>query len=166
MIRCLVTLVLQAAMPALLAEAGILIEAEYGPTKVLLDRVRHGGEFDGMLLTRAGCEELAASGLCNPSSIFDIAVSRVGLALTDGAPRPDISTPDALRDVLSAGPVAYSVAGPSGQAFAAAERLAASNPLCSLRVVPDAGPYAPLEAPESLIEVLNAESPRRSTGQQ
>ncbi len=44
-----------------------------------------------------------------------------------------------------------------GQAFAAAERLAGSNPLCALRVVPGAGPYAPLEAPGSMIEVLNEE---------
>lgn len=44
-----------------------------------------------------------------------------------------------------------------GQAFAAAERLAASNPACVLRVVPGAGPYAPLEAPGSVIEVLNEE---------
>ncbi len=44
-----------------------------------------------------------------------------------------------------------------GGAFAAAEKLAASNPACKLRVVPDAGPYAPLEAPGSLIEVLGEE---------
>ena len=44
-----------------------------------------------------------------------------------------------------------------GPAYKAVERLAASNPLCTLRVVPDAGPYAPLEAPESMIEVLAKE---------
>lgn len=44
-----------------------------------------------------------------------------------------------------------------GQAFAAAERLAGSNELCTLRVVPNAGPYAPLETPESMIAVLNGE---------
>ena len=44
-----------------------------------------------------------------------------------------------------------------GGAFAAAERLASSSPACTLRVVPDAGPYAPLEAPGSLIEVLGEE---------
>ena len=44
-----------------------------------------------------------------------------------------------------------------GTAFAAVERLAASNPKCRLRVVPGAGPYAPLEAPEAMIAVLNEE---------
>ena len=44
-----------------------------------------------------------------------------------------------------------------GAAFAAAERLAASCPTCKLRVVPEAGPYAPLESPGSLIEVLGEE---------
>ena len=44
-----------------------------------------------------------------------------------------------------------------GADFAAAERLAASNAACALRVVPEAGPYAPLEAPGSLIEVLGEE---------
>lgn len=44
-----------------------------------------------------------------------------------------------------------------GRAFAAAERLAGSNRLCTLRVVPEAGPYAPLETPGSMIEVLNEE---------
>ena len=44
-----------------------------------------------------------------------------------------------------------------GPGFAAVERLAAANAACTLRVVPGAGPYAPLETPESLIEVLNEE---------
>ena len=44
-----------------------------------------------------------------------------------------------------------------GQAFAAVERLAGTHPSCTLRVVPGAGPYAPLEAPESMIEVLGTE---------
>ncbi len=44
-----------------------------------------------------------------------------------------------------------------GAAFAATERLVRSNPACTLRVVPDAGPYAPLEAPGSLVEALNEE---------
>ena len=44
-----------------------------------------------------------------------------------------------------------------GPAFAAAGRLAEANSKCKLRVVPGAGPYAPLEAPESLVTVLNEE---------
>ncbi|MBE7212210.1 MAG: alpha/beta hydrolase [Gluconacetobacter diazotrophicus] len=44
-----------------------------------------------------------------------------------------------------------------GPGFAAVERLAGANGLCTLRVVPDAGPYAPLEAPGSMIGVLDAE---------
>lgn len=45
----------------------------------------------------------------------------------------------------------------SSQSSAQAARLQAANRLCALRVVEGAGPFAPLEAPQTVIEVLRDE---------
>ncbi len=45
----------------------------------------------------------------------------------------------------------------SGASSAQAARLQAANRLCALRVVQGAGPFAPLEAPQTVIEVLRDE---------
>ena len=43
---------------------------------------------------------------------------------------------------------------PSGHSSGLMSRLQAANPLCRLRVVPGAGPFAPLEAPQTVVDVL------------
>ena len=45
----------------------------------------------------------------------------------------------------------------SARSVADAERLQALNRLCALRMVPGAGPFAPLEAPAAVVEVLREE---------
>ena len=45
----------------------------------------------------------------------------------------------------------------SAHSSAQAERLRAANKGCKLRVVPDAGPFAPLETPERVVAVLRDE---------
>jgi len=64
---------------------------------------------DVVILARSSLDELAARGLVIPESRVDLVRSRIGMAVRTGAPRPDISSVDALRQaVLRAKSIGYS----------------------------------------------------------
>jgi molybdate transport system substrate-binding protein len=52
------------------------------------------------VLTDAGIDDLVRQGLVVPGTRVDLARTAVGVGVRRGAPLPDISTPDALRDTL------------------------------------------------------------------
>ena len=64
---------------------------------------------DVLLLAADGLEALIARGLAQPGSRVDVARSLIGMCVRAGAPKPDISTVEAFRQVLlSASSIAYS----------------------------------------------------------
>ena len=72
-------------------------------------RVRRGDPVDVVILSRAQIDELAGEGKVAATSRVDLARSSIGMAVRKGAPKPDISTVDALkRALLQAKSVAYS----------------------------------------------------------
>ena len=72
-------------------------------------RLARGEPADVLLLAADGLEALVARGLAQPGSRVDIARSLIGMCVRAGAPKPDISTVEAFRQVLlSAGSIAYS----------------------------------------------------------
>jgi molybdate transport system substrate-binding protein len=110
------------AMRPLLAEAVPLFEQAHGTkadvrfalTSVLARDIEQGAVFDLALLPRPEVDALAAIAAIAPGTQTDIARSAVGLAARQGAPKPDISSVEALRRaLLAAGSIAYSD-GPSG----------------------------------------------------
>jgi molybdate transport system substrate-binding protein len=122
-LKLLSTLAVQGALTAIAARyeaaAGISIAIHFAPTNALLERIAAGEAADAAILTRAALDDLAARGVVLASSITDVAVSRVGLAVKAGAPKPDISSADALKEtLLSAKSIAYSRIGASGVFFA------------------------------------------------
>ncbi len=101
------------------ALSGVEVDAEFAPTVALLDRIRGGEAGDVAILTAQGIEDLIAEGVMVAGSRVDIAVSFVGIAVRGGAPKPDISSVEALRAaLLAARCVAYSKIGASGIFFA------------------------------------------------
>jgi molybdate transport system substrate-binding protein len=77
-------------------------------------RVQAGEAFDLVFLARDALDRLAASGALVPGSQVDLLRSPVAVAVRQGAPRPDISTAEALRAaVQGARSIGYST-GPSG----------------------------------------------------
>ena len=81
-------------------------------------RVLGGEVFDTVFLASDAVAKLVAAGHLDASSQIHLAHSGVSLAVKTGAPRPDIATPDAVRQaVLSARSIGYST-GPSGVALA------------------------------------------------
>ena len=72
-------------------------------------RLGRGEPADVLLLASGGLEPLAARGLILPDSRVDIARSLIGMCVRAGAPKPDISSVDAFRQVLlNASSIAYS----------------------------------------------------------
>jgi molybdate transport system substrate-binding protein len=110
------------AMRPLLAETAPLFERAHGIkadvrfalTSVLAKEIEEGAVFDLALLPRGELDALVAMGAVAPGTQTDIARSAVGLAVRQGAAKPDISSVDALqRALLAARSIAYSD-GPSG----------------------------------------------------
>lgn len=82
-------------------------------------RIAAGEGFDLVVLASAAIGRLAATGCLRPQSRVDLVVSETAVAVRAGAPRPDVSSEEALRQaVREARSIGYST-GPSGVALAA-----------------------------------------------
>ncbi len=72
-------------------------------------RLERGERFDVLIMSQAGLNELIAQGLVRPDTREHLASSSIGMAVRDGAPLPDISTPEAfVETLLAAGSIGYS----------------------------------------------------------
>ncbi len=80
-------------------------------------RVQAGEAFDVVVLASDAIDKLVAGGHVVAGSRVDVVRSDVAIAVRQGAPRPDVSSEDALhRAVLAAPTLGYST-GPSGVAL-------------------------------------------------
>jgi len=101
-------------VPAFERAHGITAEVRFALTSVLTREIEQGAAFDIALLPRPELDALAASCAIAPGTQTDVARSAVGLAVRHGAPKPDISTVQALKHtLLAAQTIGYSD-GPSG----------------------------------------------------
>ena len=110
------------AMSAALKELTPAFERASGSTLVIVsggsvagaadsipDRLARGERADVVIMAAAGIDDLAGAGRIVAGSRVDLARSSIGIAVRAGAPRPDITTVDALtRALLQATSVAYS----------------------------------------------------------
>jgi molybdate transport system substrate-binding protein len=72
-------------------------------------RLERGEPADVVILAREALDDLVAKGKVVPGSQVDLVRSTIGMAVRAGAPKPDISTVDALkRTLLAAKSIAYS----------------------------------------------------------
>ncbi|HWX85515.1 MAG TPA: substrate-binding domain-containing protein [Xanthobacteraceae bacterium] len=94
----------------------------WGTAPMLVKRIEDGDSADVVVLSRAGIDALQKLGKLAAGSDVTLASSGVGIAVKAGAPKPDISTPEALkRALLAAKSIAYSepsAGGASGVYFA------------------------------------------------
>jgi molybdate transport system substrate-binding protein len=93
----------------------------WGTAPMLVKRIEDGETPDVVVLSRAGIDALQKQGKIAPGTDTTLASSGVGIAVKAGAPKPDISTPEALkRTLLAAKSIAYSepsAGGASGVYF-------------------------------------------------
>lgn len=116
-------------VPRFERSTGHRVSVAYDPAQIVLKRVKAGETADLAILGRAVLEELVKHGKIDGDSQRDIARCGVGLGVRAGAPKPDVSTTDALkRALLGAKSVAYTTSGASGIHFAnVIERLGIAN---------------------------------------
>ena len=73
------------------------------------DRLQRGERADVLIMAAGGIDDLIKAGRVATGSRVDLARSSIGIAVRAGAPKPDVSTVDALkRALLAAKSIAYS----------------------------------------------------------
>ncbi len=101
--------VMEQLAPQFERETGHKVAVAFASAASLEKRIAGGEIADVIILTGAGIDNLTKQGKVVPGSRVDIARSGIGVAVRKGAPRPDISSPEALkRALLAAKSVAYS----------------------------------------------------------
>jgi molybdate transport system substrate-binding protein len=120
--------VLEELQPKFEQASGHKLDITWGLAGALAKRVADGETPDALVAIRGGVDGLIANGRIAAPSAATLALSGVGVSVRSGAPKPDISTPEKLKEaLLAAKAIAYSdpaKGGASGVHFAkVAERL-------------------------------------------
>ena len=131
--------VLEKFKPAFEQSIAARLDLRFDATQAILTQLEAGLQADLLVLTAEAMEELRKGG--RVTQVRRLGSSGVGLAVRAGAPKPDISSVEALkRSLVSAGSVAHSKVGASGIYFAELlERLEIAGRL-KKRVVVEKGP--------------------------
>ena len=117
-VRVMISGGLAAAYKALVPEferaTGHKVLTAYGPsmgttTNAIPVRLERGEAADVLIMVGYALDDLAGKGKVIAGSRVDLVKSPIGVAVKSGAPKPDISTPDALkRALLAVKTIAYS----------------------------------------------------------
>jgi molybdate transport system substrate-binding protein len=102
---------------------GHKLDLNFGTAGALTERLKAGEKADLVILSASAIETLEKTGMFVTGSRTDLGRTVTGVVVKDGAPLPDISTPEAFkRALLKARTVSYTdpkAGGSSGTAFAA-----------------------------------------------
>ena len=113
---------LEALVPPFETANGCRLDITWNTAPALVKRLQGGDTADVLILNRAGMDTMIREGRVLAGSETTLASSATALAVKAGAPRPDISTAQALkRTLLSARAISYSdpaAGGASGIYFA------------------------------------------------
>ena len=91
---------------------------KYAPSAPLRQLIDNGEPFDVVVIFPNLVDELIKQGKVAAGTRVDIARTGLGLAVTKGATKPDMSSTEAFkRALLSAKSIAYAAQGPSGVYF-------------------------------------------------
>ncbi|GCB06033.1 substrate-binding domain-containing protein [Ralstonia sp. SET104] len=100
--------------PAFERATGNTLVTAWGPSmgaspEAIPNRLARGEQADVLIMVGEALNGLIQKGIVDRASRVDLAESRIGMVVRAGAPKPDISTEDALRNtLLQAKSVAYS----------------------------------------------------------
>jgi len=126
---------------------GSRLAATWGTAPMLVARIEAGERADVFILSRAGIDTLLKQGKVLAGSDVTLAGSGVAIAVKAGAPKPDISTAEALREtLLKTKSIAYSepsAGGASGVYFAKLlERMGIAEQMKPKTKYPPAGGFS------------------------
>ena len=100
--------------PGFAASTGNTLDTILGPSmgkspEAIPNRLDRGEPADVVIMVGYALDDLIKQGKVVPGSRVELADSRIGMAVRDGAPKPDISSVDALKEtLLHARSIAYS----------------------------------------------------------
>jgi molybdate transport system substrate-binding protein len=93
---------------------GHTVTSLWAPSVQIMSRLKDGEAVDLVIVSSRSIDELMKAGIVARGKRFDLAQCGVGVAVKAGAPKPDLSSGEALkRAVLAARSIVYSH-GPSG----------------------------------------------------
>jgi molybdate transport system substrate-binding protein len=132
--------VLEELVPMFERGSGHKVVLSFQSGSVLPVKVKEGAQADLVVTTPATIDELVAAGKLVANTRIDFVRSGAGVAVRAGAPKPDISTPEAFKNaLLAAKSVGYSQ-GPSGVHFMSVlTRLGIADQVKAKGVVPPLG---------------------------
>jgi molybdate transport system substrate-binding protein len=128
-------------IPAFERVQGMKADVVWGSTVMLLERIKTGASADVVFLTAEAIDGLIREGKVAAGSRVDLARSTIGIGVKKGAPRPDISTPEAFkRTLLACKSFAFSRTGVSGVYFPSVlKRLGIEDAVKDKIVIPGSG---------------------------
>jgi molybdate transport system substrate-binding protein len=101
-------------LPQVEKSIGRPVTMEYDASKVLKDKILAGEAFDAVILTAPDVDTLIQQGKIAANTRADFCRTGIGIGIRAGAPKLDISTPEALkRTVLKAKSIALNPNGAS-----------------------------------------------------
>jgi molybdate transport system substrate-binding protein len=100
--------VMEALGPEFERQSGHKLEMSLTTSGGLLKRVKNGESADIVIMPRQGIARLVKQGSARAEDVVVIAESKIGVAVRQGASKPDISSPEALkRALLTAKTITY-----------------------------------------------------------
>jgi molybdate transport system substrate-binding protein len=101
-------------VPQIEQSIGHKLTIQFNSSKVLRDKVQSGEPFDAAILASDVIDDLIKQGKIAAGTRTDIARTGMGVGVRAGAPKPDVSTPEALkRTLLSAKSITFNPVGAS-----------------------------------------------------
>ncbi len=89
-------------MPQFEQASGHKVSFSYGPSPRIAKQVADGDANDVAIVTNQAVDDLIKQGRIVPGTRADIAHSAMALAVQQGAPKPDISTPEKFKQTMLA----------------------------------------------------------------
>ena len=81
-------------------DTGNKLDLNFGTAGSLRDRIKSGEAADLVILSQTYIADLAKLGFVEPDSAIDLGRTVTGVVVREGAPIPDISTPEAFKRAL------------------------------------------------------------------
>jgi molybdate transport system substrate-binding protein len=81
-------------------ESGHQVIFTIGSPAIVMQKIKDGETHDAVIVSEPAMDQLDKDGIVNPESRVRLAVVGLGVAVREGAPVPDLSTPDAFKQAL------------------------------------------------------------------
>jgi molybdate transport system substrate-binding protein len=123
-------------------ESGHHVVLTIGSPVVVMQKIKDGEVFDAVIASEPAMDALDRDGTVNPESRVRLANTGIGVAVREGAPVPDLSTPEAFKAaLLAAKSVVYGDPTLANQSGEKVEKILAKTGILDalklkLRVVP------------------------------